>query len=649
MHQAENDECTRLERNVPKIANCEDESSQQEHPRLNPTLHRPRASGLWISVAMLVAIVGALPATMPLLTFFGDWDDEGYMLVSLTHYIQDGHLYTRTFSQYGPFYFFAQGFFFQLLRFPVTHDMGRLVTLFYWAASGLLASFFVCRISRSIFLGCAAGLCEMLVGGALASEPGHPQQVVLLLYMIAACLSAPSVSRRKNIRLFLLGCVGAALLFTKVNVGFFYIAGLAHVLVCLLPAGRLRSVGLSLTLAYAVAFPWLLMHASFNHGFRGLCLIATVGGITTFVFGAVLRSHDRLPVRSALFPVAGLLAGMALIVVASSLQGVSIDSLVFGVILNPLRHPNVYYFPLDISLLNFLAAITAALVGISLSGSPLAQSRWLDVMKCAAGIGAIYLLVQHAQIQWVVPMLPLTLMTRSESKDSMLFSRLFITLMAMTQFLEVYPVAGSQIGIAAAPMLLWSFLCIADGIAGLRACSLRSYQLPGPPLDAILGSTILVAFAGISITHLARGHVPPVSRGLRGSEWLHLPAAKATQFESIAGNVRTNCSTLFTMPGMGSFNIWSGVPTPNGWNMTAWMHGISSERQAAILDIIKADPRACAILNRRILRMWEVNEDDLAALPLAHFVMTDMPKVTSVGDYEIRVNPRRNSKWLQSP
>ena len=631
--------------------NRANEHSRQGQLAVNPALPRLRVSGLWTVLAILVALIGALSATLPLLTSFANYDDEGYMLLSLTHYIKEGHLYTQTFSQYGPFYFYAQGIFFQLLHLPVTHDIGRLVTLFYWVASSLLATVWVYRLSKSTFLACAAGLCSMLSGKALTSEPGHPQQVVLLLFMIAACLSLPS--RRKYSHLFLLGCVGAALIFTKVNVGLFYIAGLAHALICVLPSGRIRSIGLGLTLIYAAAVPWLLMHKSFNLGFRDYCLLATLSGVATFACGSLVQPHDRLSMRAAVCGGAGLLTGTALIIVATSLQGVSIGSLVFGVILNPVRQANIFYYPLDVTLMNLLAAValTAGVVNMSLSGRLLAESWWLDVVKCAVGIAAIYLLVRQDQIQWVVLLLPLALIPRSNWDHNALFSRSFITCMAATQFLEPYPVAASQVGIAAAPMLLWAFVCIADGIAGLRASARTPFQFPAAWLwlDAMIGGTILVAFAALSVVHLAHSQFPPASTGLRGSEWLHLPAAQATELESISRNVETNCSTLFTMPGMGSFNIWSGVPTPNGWNLTAWMRGISSERQAEILGIMKADPRGCAILNRRALLFWETDEAGLAALPLAHYVMIDMPKIAEFGQYEIRVNPRRSSPWPQSP
>ena len=131
-------------------------------------------SGFCKVLAILVALAGAGAAAVRLLTTFGYWDDEGYMLVSLAHYVHGGHLYTETFSQYGPFYFYAQGIFFQLLHLPVTHDMGRLLTLVYWLAASVLAAVFIFRTFKSIYLACAAGLCTMLAGLVLTNEPDHP-------------------------------------------------------------------------------------------------------------------------------------------------------------------------------------------------------------------------------------------------------------------------------------------------------------------------------------------------------------------------------------------------------------------------------------------------------------------------------------------
>src|SRR5580658_8131879 len=98
-----------------------------------------RVSRAWTVLAALIALAGAVVATAPLLTRFSAWDDEGHMLLMFAHYSAEGQLYTRTFSEYGPFYFYAQSIFFQLLHWPLTHDSGRLATLIYWITSSLLA------------------------------------------------------------------------------------------------------------------------------------------------------------------------------------------------------------------------------------------------------------------------------------------------------------------------------------------------------------------------------------------------------------------------------------------------------------------------------------------------------------------------------
>ena len=94
--------------------------------------------------------------------------------------------------------------------------------------------------------------------------------------------------------------------------------------------------------------------------------------------------------------------------------------------------------------------------------------------------------------------------------------------------------------------------------------------------------------------------------------------------------------------------MWSRVPTPNGWNMTAGMKGISFQRQAEILRIIESDSNVCVILNRRILRFWDKDEASFLALPLARYVMSEMPKITEFGEHEIRVNPHRSSPWVRA-
>jgi hypothetical protein len=291
------------------------------------------------------------------------------------------------------------------------------------------------------------------------------------------------------------------------------------------------------------------------------------------------------------------------------------------------------------------------MVVLRLLAKQASQSRWLIVLRFVVGIGSVCLLALplHAKIQWVMPLLPLTLIRRPEADGdpATLFPRLFVTTMAATVFLGTYPVAGSQIGVAAVPMILWAYLCISDGIEDLTAASRGSVsgRLGGLRLDAVVGGVILLVFGGTAAARSGLGQLPPATE-LRGSTWLHLPKEQASQFASIAGAVSTNCSMLFTMPELGSFNLWSGVPTPNGWNQSAWMIAFSLERQAEIMEIIQADERACVLVNMDILRKtWGLEEATIAIWPLAHYIVPVMPVTARYGDYEIHVHPHRSSPW----
>src|SRR3974377_446593 len=120
------------------------------------------------------------------------------------------------------------------------------------------------------------------------------------------------------------------------------------------------------------------------------------------------------------------------------------------------------------------------------------------------------MLTYRAPISWVALLLPLTLIPRSrwESDNPTLFSRLFITCMAATQFLEAYPVAGSQGGVAAIPMILGAFVCIADAIVGLQTAAAKSFQnIERLRLDAIIGGAMLLLFAGFRVADVVYGPV----------------------------------------------------------------------------------------------------------------------------------------------
>lgn len=608
-------------------------------------------------VAAAVVLIGVLYAKHMLAVTFRPHDDEGYMLLSLQQYMHLGGLYKETFSEYGPFYFYAQEAWFRLLHLPVTHDAGRLVALIDWTLAALLAGAFVYRISKNILIASAASLASTLLSAVLGDEPGHPQQVILVLFMLSGLLALCAGSHRR-LSIFLLAVIGVALVFTKINVGLFYLAALAHTFFCLLPSDRrLRTAGVCLMVAYAIAAPVLLMRSNLFGWAGGYCLVAVFCGTVTFVCASLVRTESSLRWQDGVLGVLGLLLATLSIVVGTSLQSMSIGALINGVILEPLRHPQVFYVPLTIT--KWEVIVTALAVGCvgSIYLFPerfSAHADSLDALQCVVGTAAVFLLLW---LPWrfylIMPFLPLGVISGRMKSLSLsdLFPRVFITCLASTQFLQAYPVGGSQINVAAIPMLLWAFVCFSDGVDGLyrlwRRASIPFLEMLPKRAFVVCGLAVALSAGLYHLATQLRTKLGPPSN-LNGSASLHLKPDQESRYEFLIGNIRANCDMLFTLPGMGSLNLWSGVPTPNGSNLGPWVRALNSERQQQILRIIQADPRSCVVYNSELTQFWRTTPQDLLTLPLPIFILRDMPKAAERDGYEIRIHPNRSSAWISS-
>ncbi len=116
-------------------------------------------------------------------------------------------------------------------------------------------------------------------------------------------------------------------------------------------------------------------------------------------------------------------------------------------------------------------------------------------------------------------------------------------------------------------------------------------------------------------------------------------------YVTLTTSIGRNCDMLYTLPGMGSLNLWSGAEAPNGMNLTAWVRFFRPDQQQGILRILQNDPNACAVWNPTIEAKWNPISFN-ASSPLASYIVNDMPRVSMVGDYQIRINPQRRRPWV---
>lgn len=591
-------------------------------------------------------------------TVFLAYDDEGYLLLSIKHYMAGARLYTQVFTQYGPVFYFIESFLFRLLHQPVTHDAGRSITLLLWMASSVAAAWFVYRLSRNVFIASAAGLVLMMLSSLfLVNEPDHPQNIILLLLMLACCASL----LQAPLALLLLAAIGAALVFIKINVGIFFFAALFATLVCVLRPGVLRRIGSAVFLAYFLLAPLALMHRDLHRWALPFCSLAILCGVATLTAAlfasASLPSHRFATARATLPPIlAGAALVCALVLLATALQQMPFRTLLDGVLFAPLRQPELYELPWRIPFAEILApalAVCAVVLVYWRRRVTRRSTAWIVFIRGLAGlsVAAMIVLGRQSLMAPALLLLPLGLLPAAArpGSGSQYVPRLFVTLLAAAELLQSYPVAGTQQVIAAAPVVLWAFLCIADAAVEIMRRWPALIRAHGalPTLGTVLGALLLLyTEAQVLVPRIWKMRFPYPASALHGATSLHLPPAAEHTFEAVTADISRNCDVLFTLPGMGSLNLWSGLPTPNGMMLTAWVKALRPDQQDGILRILSGDPDACVVVRPR--NIWKITPADLQASPLATYMVTQMRPVAAIAGYEIRVNPRRTRPWIDA-
>jgi len=503
----------------------------------------------------------------------------------------------------------------------------------------------------------------------------HPQFLVLMLSVGSIYLS---FLRRQGWAAFGLGAIAAALALTKINVGLFYVLALLQTALLAI-GGKVRSFCLCITALTATSLPLLLMRSYLAESWR-YCLVSTICIASISILASQFRDRIKLQFASIAAFVAGVVSTAALVVGYALLRGCSVANVIDGVVIWPTKHPGlvraILHPPTPAILWSLLVPVFSALLCHWIASDPSRPGRfsYAPGTLCVVGglCAATPMLGAPHYVIYAMPLLALGFVpVVSRAFDaSALFGRLFLMNWCVIGSLQIWPLAGSQCSLAAVPLVIWGFICIGDGLDGfcealqrvgmrfesngifarLHMSGLR-HHLSAGTLARALAITILFCAAAIAITSkLERGRLVHEfytlpSSDLVGAHSLHLRPASENAFLFLTASVKKNCDLLFTLPGMFSLNLWSEVQTPNGWNLTMWMKGFDLERQQAILDILQSNRRACVVENSSVIRLWQMNESQVRALPLGRYILDRMPATAAVKGYVIRVHPERDTPW----
>lgn len=583
------------------------------------------------------------------------YDDEGYVLWTLRNFAEHGKLYREVYTQYGPLPYAV----YSLLHtagMPIDHFTGRMITLLLWLGTAFILAMAVGRWTRS--LGWSLLTLTLLFFHLWLSvrEPSHPGSIVAAFVALAGAGGFYFLTKGRLLAWATLsGLCIAALLLTKINTGVF--AGLAFVALAVAYAGhrsvRRHSAWLLAAALAALPFilmrprlasPWILtLSILFALNALGLA-VATAQGARQ---APELRCTRREIGRATL--AALTLAGVVLLLVMP--RGTSVSELLEGTLFGPLRHPMFFEAPMPP-----LAAVLAS--GAASALACLAAWRWsasarpiVDGGVVALRIGLLCVVAiaplfypaverHYATFWWVMPWLWAWVWPLAGETPFASTARAWLGFLALGQWLHAYPVPGTQLSWGSFLALPLATLGAWEALRWLRPrlpVALRAHTFILVARGALLAAAVLVA---LPLVHQGRDYPRDRPLNLPGSELIRLPDAIATRTRILSINAAAHAHTLFSMPGMFNFNLWSGRPTPTLANTTQWFLLLSPRQQESIAAVLANDPRACVIVERGHIGF--LNAHGLGPSgPLHDLIEREYVPAFTLAPYEFRVRRGR--------
>jgi hypothetical protein len=483
----------------------------------------------------------------------------------------------------------------------------------------------------------------------MAAEPGHPGGLLTLIVAAAAWIGADAITRDRPVRLAVTaGLAGAALALIKINVGAFFIVGAGAWMLLQSTDARLARLAPWLLALVLAVLLWGLMHA----------LIAQ-SWVKTFAFVATCASLAALlaslPARRAWFSFGGwawfgvtgiVLSG--LVVAATLARGTSAADLLEGVLLGPARHPGVFFFAVNWRPgAAAIAAVSLALAAV-VSGRRATEHAWF-----APTVAVVRLLLLAWTVMALLGLNPLNSLalvmnyglaltwllviplSRDEAGLTASRVRSWLGLLVVLQALHAYPVGGSQIGWGTFLWIPLLVLAAAEGAALPSWWHGRLTRVLGP-----VAALVAFVFAGMHARIGWQYWRSSEPLRLPGAESLHLPEPLSASLRTVSLNASVHADTLFSLPGVFSFNLWTGRPTPTGANVTHWFSLLNPGQQRQIIDRLAADPRACIIVEHSLLTFLHEGAINPSG-PLRDYLYEQFEPAFATGNYQFWVKRGR--------
>lgn len=645
---------------TPRIARGEAEAAA---PGASPAVR-------WAVFLALLALT-AFGAYAHIFSFFAFWDDEGFMMLTVRHFVDGYPLYDDVVSAYGPAYYLYKWLLHGVAGLPLTHDVVRANTVVFLALTAGACFAIVLGLTRSLPLAALVQVAVVFQLRNYRNEPGHPHEFGTILVALLVLAAVVWGERRRRLAAVLLGVLAGALVATKINVGIFAGAAAWVALLATTRRGAAAKVLYGLTLAAAFLLPWALMRQNLQNGWVQRFAAASVACVVAATGVALARGDRRGSLADLVLYVGSSLLAVAALCLFVVARGSTPQGLYFCLIVIPARFSE--YFVSDPPQVGWRAVEVWAFVAVSVAAAVVLAPRYAAVESSArlarrrevalvvgkvlflVVVTALWGLLRPVQlIGYAAPFLWVALIPlgRAAGKGAaagagpgageeggLSLGRLVLGMMAGFQTLQAYPVAGSQRGPATFLLLPVAAVALHDVLrwwAGVPRPSAATAPAAWPRLARPVAAAgvvlaVLLAVAGAAQRYAYyRGQVPldlPGARRLRVSE------AQARQYRDLVAALRDK-DRFFTTTGLNSLYFWTEKKPPTRLVLTHEVRQFPVERLKGTVDAVLAHGRSCVVAGGRSIA-YTPPYPPFHGYIEEHFVPT-----TRVGDY-VLMEPKR--------
>jgi hypothetical protein len=618
-------------------------------------------TALWFAI---LTVPAAVAAYYRIFSGFAEWDDEGTLMMTVRQYLNGAKLYEEIYSGYGPVYYFYNSLLRSVGGIALNHNAVRITSAAVVVVCALLGAWMVLRLTRSL---AAASVTHILIFRALAffgNEPGHPQELCMLLLLGLVASGMPSRPRVRQLSLAAAGAFAAALVLIKINIGIFTILAIALAVLVQTPHVPFWRFLKWAAGAGALLLPFVLMRAHLNDpAAQAYCFVVTASIAGLLAAAGGLTATDPLSLRDCLAAAAGFAVTFGLVLLALVWQGVPIGATLNMLVLENVRinvNQRFWYTAVELGRIWIAWALAGLCASVVVCRGLLREDRSVyrilapfQVLLGGAGL-LIALFVPKLLLGFVTPFCWLLLCHRAEASPRQTHARILLCTATVLQTLYAYPIAGSQTYFLRILLMLVVVILLFDGLD----CLPRTERLAlvvqrfARPASAVTLAVCALAYP-LFAYRAKRLYASLTPLNMPGAERIHLEKKEAENYRWLVDHLRDHCDTFVSLPGIPSLYFWTGKPlpglvhrSPGTLNYDNWMYTFSSSQQQAIVDDFSRHPNACAVYHPSGVDFWNRGKLDVRGWPLANYILTQFKTVGRTGDYRFMI---RNERQLELP